>query len=180
MRRALSLHPDFQCEAIARLEVDIARPRPGLLTLAYAVTGSIGDLSLPPAASGVRADELWKHTCFEAFVRRPADDSYFEFNFSPSSHWATYQFDDYREGMRSPGEASAPHIEARTSADRYELGVRVDLSRLPGLPMDEAWRLGVSAVIEETNGCKSYWALTHPLGKADFHHADGFSLELKP
>jgi hypothetical protein len=33
-------------------------------------------------------------------------------------------------------------------------------------------------VIEETNGAKSYWALKHPPGKPDFHHADGFVLEL--
>jgi hypothetical protein len=32
-------------------------------------------------------------------------------------------------------------------------------------------------VIEETNGNKSYWALAHPPGKADFHHADCFALE---
>ena len=26
----------------------------------------------------------------------------------------------------------------------------------------------------------SYWALAHPPGKPDFHHADGFALELSP
>jgi hypothetical protein len=35
-------------------------------------------------------------------------------------------------------------------------------------------------VIEETNGNKSYWALAHPAGKPDFHHADGFAYELSP
>ncbi len=109
-----------------------------------------------------------------------AGDAYFEFNFSPSSRWATYQFDGYRAGMRSPSEAAEPRMEARTSAGRYELDVTVDVSCLPGLPLDAPWRLGVSAVIEETYGRKSYWALTHPAGKADFHHADGFSLTLPP
>jgi hypothetical protein len=33
-------------------------------------------------------------------------------------------------------------------------------------------------VIEETSGGKSYWALAHPPGKPDFHHADGFVYEL--
>jgi hypothetical protein len=36
----------------------------------------------------------------------------------------------------------------------------------------------VSAVIEENSGAKSYWALKHPPGKPDFHHADGFDLTL--
>ncbi len=39
---------------------------------------------------------------------------------------------------------------------------------------------GISAVIEETDGTKSYWALAHPPGKPDFHHADCFALELEP
>jgi hypothetical protein len=46
------------------------------------------------------------------------------------------------------------------------------------LPGAAVWRLGLSAVIEETSGRKSYWALAHPKGKPDFHHADCFTLEL--
>ena len=32
--------------------------------------------------------------------------------------------------------------------------------------------------IEETDGTLSYWALAHPSPKPDFHHPDGFVLEL--
>jgi len=39
-------------------------------------------------------------------------------------------------------------------------------------------RIGLSAVIEETDGTKSYWALRHPPGKPDFHHPDCFALTL--
>ncbi len=50
--------------------------------------------------------------------------------------------------------------------------------------MPHAWighpsRLGLSAVIEETDGTKSYWALAHPAeGPPDFHHPDCFALTL--
>jgi hypothetical protein len=55
----------------------------------------------------------------------------------------------------------------------------VDVDALVYLPAsDEPWRLALAAVIEETNGATSYWALKHPRGKPDFHHADGFVLEL--
>jgi hypothetical protein len=178
VRRALSLHPDSQCEAVTRLEVDIARPRPGVLTLDYVMTGAIGDLYLPLAASPVRTDELWRRTCFEAFVRPLPGDAYFEFNIAPSRQWAAYRFDGYRAGMSAPGEVPTPDIDVRTDAERFEMRVSLDLGGLPGLLRDTAWRVGVSAVIEETNGRKSYWALTHPPGKADFHHADGFALEI--
>jgi hypothetical protein len=41
-----------------------------------------------------------------------------------------------------------------------------------------AWRLGLSAVIEEAGGRQSYWALAHPQGRPDFHHSDCFALEV--
>ena len=43
---------------------------------------------------------------------------------------------------------------------------------------DEPLSIGLSAVIEETDGTKSYWALRHPPGPPDFHHPDCFALEL--
>jgi hypothetical protein len=39
-------------------------------------------------------------------------------------------------------------------------------------------RLGLTAVIEQANLAKSYWALAHPPGEPDFHHRDGFALTL--
>jgi hypothetical protein len=179
MRQDLRLHPDSQCDAVTRIEVEVARPNPGLLTLAYTVTGAIADLYLPPAAPPGRVDELWRRTCFEAFVRPAPGAAYFEFNFAPSSQWAAYGFTNYRAGMSAPGEIGPPAIEARATDDRFELRVRLDLDRLPGLPRDPAWGLALAAVIEETNGRKSYWALTHPPGKPDFHHTDGFAHELQ-
>lgn len=180
MRQALVLHRDFRCDAVARIDVDVARPRPGALELAYSVFGHIEAVYLPPIAASQRADELWRRTCFEAFVRPSGGAGYLEFNFSPSTHWAGYQFDAYREGMSAPEAAVAPQITVSASDERLDLRVALDLTRLLGPATSAEWRLGLSAVIEETNGSKSYWALTHPPGKADFHHADGFALVLQP
>src|SRR5258707_15535221 len=99
MRHALILHPDSRCAAVASIAVEAARARGGGLTLHYLVTGKIGDLRLPPATAPARADELWRHTCFEAFIRAPASGGYFELNFAPSTQWAAYRFSRYREGM---------------------------------------------------------------------------------
>jgi hypothetical protein len=179
MRQPLTLHPQSQCDAVSCIEVEIARSHPAKLTLTYRVTGAISGLILPPAKATARADDLWKHTCFEAFVQ-PRGEAYLELNFSPSSHWATYRFSGYRAGMSAPAEAVPPLITARIAEDRYDLHVDLPLTPLLGPSSDAPWRLGLSAVIEETNGRKSYWALTHPPGKADFHHADGFALDLPP
>jgi hypothetical protein len=177
MRQALTLHPDSRCLAATRIDVDVARFRSGHLRLRYVVTGAIADLRLPPAAAAVRAQELWRHTCFEAFLRAPPSEAYYELNFAPSRQWAAYRFTAYRAEMRDADEVSEPDIAVAASAERYELTAWL---ALPGLPSDATWRLGLSAVIEETSGRKSYWALAHPPGKADFHHADGFAAELPP
>jgi hypothetical protein len=173
MRQTLRLHPDSRCVAATRIEADVARPRPGSLILSYVVSGRISDLRLPAVITAARTDELWQHTCFEAFVHPSAGPGYYEFNFSPSTQWAAYQFSGYRNGMRVATEIGAPRIELRSSGESYTLQAALELDGL-----SPPWRLGLSAVLEETNGRKSYWALAHPPGKADFHHADCFALEL--
>jgi hypothetical protein len=180
MRQALRLHPDSRCAAVTRIDVDVTRPRAASLALSYVVTGKIGDLRLAPITASARADELWRHTCFEAFVRVSPGEPYYELNFAPSTRWAAYRFDGYRSGMRVAAGIGAPRIEVQSDAERYTLQAALELDELFGLPGKAGWRLSLAAVIEEANGSKSYWALAHPPGKPDFHHADGFALELSP
>jgi hypothetical protein len=177
MRQALRLHPDSLCVAATRIEVEAVRPRPGSLVLSYVVTGRISDLRLPPVLAAARAEELWRHTCFEAFVRASPGTGYYEFNFAPSTQWAAYRFSGYRSGMQVATEISAPRIEVQSSLECHTLQAALELDRLPDLPHDAGWYLGLSALIEEASGRQSYWALAHPPGKADFHHSDCFAYE---
>ena len=140
------------------------------------MTGNIRAVRLPPVSAPLRTNGLWQATCFEAFVRASSAAGYCEFNFAPSTQWAAYAFDGYRSGMRDADLAAAPRIEIRSGPAQFELQVALNLDRL--LPRDAAWQLGISAVIEETDGRKSYWALAHAPGKPDFHHSDCFALEL--
>jgi hypothetical protein len=183
MRRSLILHPDCRCEAVTRIDVAVKRSEPRYLLLEYRVEGAIADLRLPQRSKPVRADELWQHTCFEAFLRGEAGESYFEFNYAPSTEWAAYRFDSYRAGMRPVrGVSSSPRINVWSDASSLTLQTLLVLDNLPvmafGGPSDGRYLLGLSAVIEEANGRKSYWALAHPPGKPDFHHRDCFALEL--
>lgn len=174
MRQHLRLHPDSHSVAVKSIDVEIARPRAGILELSYTVTGQISSIRMPAAAANTRSDGLWRRTCFEAFVRASPDAGYYELNFSPSGQWAAYQFSGYRSGMRIADEITRVPIEVRSSLDSYTVEVSLEFT---GLPRDHSWRLGLSAVIEDANGGISYWALTHPPGKPDFHHADGFACE---
>jgi hypothetical protein len=178
MPQPLRRHPDSRCVAATRIDVDVARPSPGSLVLSYVVHGKISDLRLPPISAPARGDELWQQTCFEAFVGTAAGAAYYELNFAPSTQWAAYRFSSHRSGMRVATEISASRIEVKSAPDRYTLQAALSLDELSGLPRDVGWRLGLAAITEDTNGGKSYWALAHPPGKADFHHFDGFAHEL--
>jgi hypothetical protein len=163
---------------VTGIEVDVARLRVAELQLRYIVTGKIDELCLPAIVAPARVDELWRHTCFEVFIRPPHDETYYEFNFAPSTLWAAYEFTGYRDRMAGLHEIQPPRIEIASRPDQFELRANVSLAGLGDLSATNDWRLGLSAVIEETNDDKSYWALAHPPGQADFHHADSFAYDL--
>jgi len=150
------------------------------LILSYTVKGKISDIAMPPVTAPARSDGLWQRTCFEAFLRTSSGAEYYEFNFSPSTLWAAYRFTSYRTGMCAAAEIATIPIQAQSSSDTHTLQASLELDRLSGLSHSPSWRLGLSALIEDTSGRKSYWALAHPPGKPDFHHADCFGHELSP
>ena len=112
-------------------------------------------------------------------MRAPPEAAYYELNFSPSQEWAANRCSDYRTGM-AVAEMSPPPVAMACDfggpgKGSFELSAIVDMS---ALPLQNPWQVGLSAVIEETNGRISYWALAHPSGKPDFHHRDCFAAEL--
>lgn len=145
-----------------RIAVEVAGP-----ALTYRVAGAVERLLIPPRAPPERTDGLWRHTCFEAFVRE--EDGYREYNFAPSGRWAAYGFRGYRQGM-VPLPMPPPVITTERSEDR--LVVRVLLEQ----PL--SGRVGLAAVIEEEGGATSFWALRHPPGAPNFHHECCFALDL--
>lgn len=127
---------------------------------------------IPEAAEPERADGLWKTTCFEAFLRPLGEDSYNEWNFAPSGQWAAYEFCSYREGMANAEVDAAPYIRIEDNLTWWALGASI------AVPADINWELGLSAVLEERNGTKSYWALAHQGDKPDFHDPGCFIARL--
>lgn len=176
MRLALTCHPDTPCAAVQGIDVDVQR-RDNVLFLYYGVVGEVAKVVLPAWIGDQRTDGLWKRTCFEAFVRVADNPAYVELNFAPTGQWASYRFEGYRAGMRAADDVHAHTLEMFERDERYELSAAADLH---ALGQATPWRVALSAVIEETSGAKSYWALAHPPGKPDFHHADSFAYELQP
>ena len=135
-------------------------------------------LSNPPHGSSTSHQPLIRRSATPSPARgegRPEAAAYTEINLSPSGAWAAYSFDGYREGMATPAEFAPPPFSDRRASDRYELQAELNLD----FP-DTEWRLALSAVIELTDGSKSYWAIAHAPGKPDFHHPDAFAVILPP
>lgn len=182
MHGELKIHPDSHCPAVTGIVVEAVRTGGATLTLDYLLTGNTGALKWPRPGWGLfqRADELWKHTCFEAFIAMAGRDSYYEFNFATSMKSEAYHFDSYRNGMRAVDGMSSENFSTERDKDHCRLQIGLDLGSLPDISGDVAWRVGLSAVLEDTSGTLSYWALAHPPGKPDFHNAQSFTLELPP
>jgi hypothetical protein len=173
---ALRCHPATPSRNVHSIAVRLDWRAGACLELSYVVLGVVASVRLPTARPRQFADRLWEHTCFEAFIA-DAQGRYCELNFSPSTQWALYRFDAYRNGMTPVEATHPPEIRVIAGPAAIQVDVLVDLD-YAAWPPDGALRLGVCSVIEETDGTLSYWALAHPSPKPDFHHPDGFVLEL--
>lgn len=132
-------------------------------------------LKIPEQKPPHRQDGLWLTTCGELFIRG-SDEAYWEFNFSPSGEWAAYTFERYRERIGDLDLDKPPFPSADAVGYGLLLGADLELQGLTRNHMSVA----ISAVIEETDGTKTYWALAHPEGKPDFHHPACFAGRLEP
>lgn len=179
-KSCLLYHPDTADDAIKRLHIESrAMYQKDSLALHFDVYGSINNLLIPAVKLPYETDNLWQHTCFEAFIAVHEEPEYYEFNFSPSGEWAAYAFDDYR--VRKAWRASVPPaITCVHNAERLSLLAVISNQDLPKNPFAKCYRLGLSAVVETKSQSLSYWALFHPAGKPDFHRRNGFTLSLNP
>lgn len=170
MRLKLVPHPSTPPDEVIAVDADIVVDPGDSMLITYSVVG--GAVLWPEPGAGGRQDGLWQTTCFELFLKPAGEDCYFEFNFSPSRAWAVYRFEAYREGRRDFHQCLDPYLVNLAPAGLLE--VTCDMSELSASPL----RMGMSAVIEERGGRKSYWALAHPDGEPDFHSDACFALQL--
>ncbi|MGH8289970.1 MAG: DOMON-like domain-containing protein [Steroidobacteraceae bacterium] len=183
----LLAHPATPNEAVRRLAARAELVSPDSLRLEYVLEADPRQVRIPPAvADDGRTDRLWAHTCFEAFIGVEDSAQYLELNFSPSTQWAAYRFESYRQGMVPAVLGTAPRLALRRGKKRLELQAEVSLGGTLAAPPREAkaleirrLRLALSTVVEDREGGLSYWALQHPPGRPDFHHPQSFSLALE-
>ncbi|HUP56629.1 MAG TPA: DOMON-like domain-containing protein [Bdellovibrionota bacterium] len=156
-----------------------AERRGSLITIEYRVGGeNAGRILMPPvSASPARKDGLWNSTCLEAFLAEAGQPWYWELNLSPSLDWQAYHFRDYRQGSKP--EPRVQRLKAERLAENSAgAGFLLTLDASPLFVPKATLDVGITAVIEDVDGKKGYWALSHAGNKADFHVRRSFSLAL--
>ena len=121
---------------------------------------------------GARRDQLWQHTCFEAFLGLPGSDAYWELNVSPDGDWNLYRFNGYRSGGEPEPAVCAPTLVLKQQTQALRCRIELDCSGF--WPASVVPEIGLTMVLEEADGNLSYWALSHPGDQADFHDRRSF------
>lgn len=180
MTVSLKPHSDSPRLPVESLTATPRRLPGGRLEVVYRLTGDLASLAIPELSNTARADELWKHTCFEIFIRHADGPGYVEFNFAPTGQWAAYSFRSRRSGMQDIAGVGEAPIGTMSFEQHFVMRAEVDVSKVDGLPpMDATWRAAISTVIEATDGERAYWAVAHPAaGNPDFHAPEGFVIDL--
>ncbi len=169
----LERHRASDPSPLASLEVELSRISAFQWKFGFQGTGDLTGVRFPAPSTPSRCDLLWQHTCFEVFIAGPGS-GYYELNFAPSLQWAAYRFESYRQGMREQFLTTCPVVDFELQARSCVLEATVDLRGLLEEGVYHSPRIGLAAVIEDASSSLSYWALTHPAAKPDFHHPDGF------
>ena len=169
----LEAHRAYPPLAVSSVAVRIVSRDANWLRLRWRVEGS-GKLLVPPFAGKGRADELWRTTCFELFLQPDGGSSYCEFNLSPSERWAAYDFEDRREGMADRPVPREPECTMRLGSSFAIFDAAIPAAALP----EGECAAGLTCVLEEEGGIKSFWALCHPQDEPDFHDPACFTAQL--
>lgn len=173
----LICHPDTPSSCVSQVTAQLTAGHDLGFWVEFMITPTDGVI-LPEfkPRKGRRTSELWQKTCFEVFLKPTSDASYVEFNLSPSFDWAAYSFASHRSGMKDYAVRFEPEIEITPSPDSQFYWLASHLP-MPNVQSSQV-QLGLTAVIEETGGHKSYWALAHPPGAPDFHDPSCFIARL--
>ena len=164
------------------MQASTGRSRDGTLHVTFRLEGTVSRIRLPEVGPLREGARLWEHTCFELFIAREGGPAYHELNVAPSREWALYAFRAYRDRAATPGHrrGATPDVSVHHGDSHVEIETRLSLPDVSPAYAAACLRVGLSAVVETTEGALSYWAIRHPRDKPDFHHPDAFALRLEP
>jgi hypothetical protein len=158
---SLFLHPECQSGPITSVTAELVPTADGCMA-EFRLLGDLSAIKVPAQATPVREDYLWKTTCFEIFWQPDGGQWYREFNLSPSSKWACYDFDDFRLNSR---DGAVEAIAVASAHSDQELVLRASIAS----QLRDPAQVALNAIVEDMQGNIQFWALAFPDGKPEFH-----------
>ncbi len=159
--KSLILHPECADGPIQSVSATLEPTKKGCRAV-FKIEGDISAIHVPKRQDPERTDYLWKTTCFEIFWQPDGGTYYREFNLSPSTRWAAYDFDDFRENAR---DAPADRVDICCTRDAGQLVLEADIASELPVPAD----IALNGIVEDKDGNSQFWALAFQDGKAEFH-----------
>lgn len=128
-----------------------------------------------------RANELWKITCIEFFIKSTSEKKYWEFNISPLGFWNFYELDDYRSNLNEsslcePVQFTFSVIKNQNLTFNLLININSLINYYPYIIQNGL--LSITSVIRWKNNTTSYLALKHAENKPDFHSDIGFFISI--
>ena len=159
--KSLILHPQSPAGSIIRIDAEVTATETGCRAL-FVASGDVSQIKVPTIESDRgRYDNLWQTTCFEIFWQPAGGTAYREFNLSPSTRWACYDFDDFRAGMRNA--PATVDIQMSHGPNFLQLEAHIE-SELP-----HPASVALNAIVEGADGINLFWALAFADGAPEFH-----------
>ena len=162
------------------ISAGVHRASPMAIEFTWTVCDPTRQVRWPKGESGgicsesQRRDELWRETCFEAFISPEGKRAYWELNITWDGRWNLYRFSNYREPTPPEPDKSVSAVNMSISINNGDRCLRLELPLLAAGPL----RIGLAAVTQ-TSDQTSYWALAHTGSHPDFHRSDSFTFPLE-
>lgn len=133
------------------------------LLLKYSLSGDISEVSL----DGSECEELWRHTCFELFIRDREGSGYEEINCAPDGRFTRTWLSDYREVHSVKEFHPLPKMRSG-SIGGFECEIYF-------FDLDVSNReISVAVITADQSGTRRFWGVNHFGETPDFHHEENF------
>ena len=168
---------NFDSENVPLIKIDGAISRlDEQLNIKYVLNNSAKIIIPQVNKTPLRRYDLWERTCFEFFLKIKDTTKYWEFNLSPSGNWNVFRFSGYRSNIAEENAFKALPFNVFRNTESLIVEANINLNQI--VSADRKLEVAISTVVEDKERKLSYWALTHPRNKADFHHPNSFTIKV--
>ena len=134
--------------------------------LEFIIRGNLEEYIFAQSATKQRANELWKHTCFELFFGDKKRASYIEINISPSTAWNIYQFHHHRVFDKEEASLFHPLIKTLKIEDEYRLLFEHKFDKIP---LDKELIFNLAVILLDKNKKRYFYTIKKKNEEVDFH-----------